>query len=148
MWLGALLGLLWILVDLPYTVCPFANLVGYPCPGCGMTRAGLALFHGDLKHAFAFHPLSFVGVPLVVLWSLHASLKFLFGRSLRSLEVLGQKLTSARSAWLWWCLLALLLGVWVARFSGSFGGPATLHLAPGAPRVWERVIENATTDPP
>jgi hypothetical protein len=106
-----------------------------------MTRAGLALVCGDFKHALHHHPLSFIGVPLVMLWGVHASLLFLFGRSLRLLDVAGQQLTSARFAWLWWGLLALLLGVWVARFYGAFGGPATLHLTPAAPRLFERAQE-------
>lgn len=39
------------------SICIFYNLTGIPCPSCGMTRAYLALFQGDFKEAFLYHPL-------------------------------------------------------------------------------------------
>ncbi len=45
--------------------CPIRYATGVPCPGCGMTRAWLAVLHGDLAAAFAYHPL-FWAVPLAV----------------------------------------------------------------------------------
>jgi hypothetical protein len=51
------------------TICPFALVTGLACPLCGGTRAAAALLHGDLAAAWAFHPLVFVVVPvMVVLW--------------------------------------------------------------------------------
>lgn len=40
--------------------CPFRNLTGLSCPGCGMTRACTALVRGDLWHSLHFHPLGVV----------------------------------------------------------------------------------------
>lgn len=37
--------------------CPFLWFTGIPCPGCGMTRAFLALVQGDFLAAFGYHPL-------------------------------------------------------------------------------------------
>lgn len=37
--------------------CYVKSTIGIPCPGCGMTRAYLALLDGDLKSAFFWHPL-------------------------------------------------------------------------------------------
>ncbi len=37
--------------------CPIQTLTGIPCPGCGMTRAYLALLHLDIPAAFHYHPL-------------------------------------------------------------------------------------------
>lgn len=34
-----------------HTVCPFAIFFGYPCPACGLTRAGLLLLSGDFVAA-------------------------------------------------------------------------------------------------
>ena len=45
------------------TVCIFRGYLGIPCPGCGMTRAWLAVFDGDIPRAFFFHPLFWL-VPL------------------------------------------------------------------------------------
>ena len=39
------------------TVCPIKGLTGFPCPGCGMTRAWAAVFRGEPAEAFKNHPL-------------------------------------------------------------------------------------------
>jgi len=36
--------------------CPFLYITGYPCPGCGITRACIMAFH-NIKQAFIIHPL-------------------------------------------------------------------------------------------
>ncbi len=46
------------LAGLPSWNCPILAATGVPCPGCGITRAVLNLFHGDIvsslqTHAFA-----------------------------------------------------------------------------------------------
>lgn len=38
--------------------CPFHALTGVPCPGCGTTRAALALARGDVPAAFGWNPLA------------------------------------------------------------------------------------------
>lgn len=49
----ACLFVLWILF---HRICIFAIVTGLPCPGCGLTRATLALFRLDFKLAFSYHP--------------------------------------------------------------------------------------------
>jgi hypothetical protein len=44
-------------------VCPLYALTGFACPGCGMTRAFHALFHGDVLTALDLNA-------LVPLWTL------------------------------------------------------------------------------
>ena len=34
------------------TLCLFKNITGIPCPGCGMSRATMALIHLDAEHYF------------------------------------------------------------------------------------------------
>lgn len=41
-----------------YTICPLKNLTNIPCPGCGGTRAILALAGGRVFEALSFNPLS------------------------------------------------------------------------------------------
>ena len=45
--------------------CPFRNMTGLPCPGCGMTRAVCHLAHGELATGLSLHwfsPLFFIAV--------------------------------------------------------------------------------------
>ncbi len=37
--------------------CVILSLTGFPCPGCGMTRALLAALQLDFRTAFAYHPM-------------------------------------------------------------------------------------------
>lgn len=39
-----------------YTICPVVLLTGYPCPGCGMTRAMFRILHFDFCGAWKMHP--------------------------------------------------------------------------------------------
>ena len=47
------------------TICWFQAILGVPCPGCGSTRAALALLQGNFAEAFYWHPL--IIVSLVIL---------------------------------------------------------------------------------
>ncbi len=46
--------------------CPFKLLTGWPCPGCGMTRALWALAGFRFSEALAYHPFVW-SVPLMIL---------------------------------------------------------------------------------
>ncbi len=39
-----------------YTICPTVLFTGYPCPGCGMTRAMFRVLRLDLIGAYEMHP--------------------------------------------------------------------------------------------
>lgn len=47
------------------SICLFQNIWGLPCPSCGMTRAYLSLFRGEMALAFHYHAL-FALVPLLL----------------------------------------------------------------------------------
>ena len=104
--------------DVP--LCPVAILTRHPCPGCGLTRATLALLHGHLGEALRFHPLVPLVTPLVALalgWNAISYVRH--GRWAATEGLQGRWVTTAAAT-----LGALLVAVWVARFLGALGGPA------------------------
>jgi hypothetical protein len=117
------LGALIVLARLP--ICPLAAVLGLPCPGCGLTRATLALCHGDLRRALQLHPL----VPLIAPIFIWAVCSAAWG------YVRGPQPSTNRTPWLAsrlatvlaFGLLAVTLGVWGARFCGYFGGPVPVQ---------------------
>ena len=60
-----------IIIIIRGNACVLRKITGLPCPSCGMTRSFYALFRGDIKTAFYYHPL-FWSVPpifvLVIFW--------------------------------------------------------------------------------
>jgi hypothetical protein len=102
----------------PFKLCLMALVLRLPCPGCGMTRAAMALAHGDFARAIALHPLSPVMAPLMAgvlvqqgVVYVRSGAAFGSGRVPRPLELLAA------------VMALLLIAVWVARFFGFFGGP-------------------------
>jgi hypothetical protein len=100
--------------------CPFAAVLSVPCPGCGLTRAAGLLLRGDWHGALALHPLSPLLVPGVVALVIWRLSRYVTGGEP------GRWLASARvarsSEVLVLLLLGAVVGVWVARFFGAFGG--------------------------
>lgn len=64
--LVAVLAVLAVLLVTDHYMCPFKFITGIPCPACGMTRACLAVAHGDFPASFYYHPLWPVIVPTVL----------------------------------------------------------------------------------
>jgi hypothetical protein len=109
------IGLLFV----PVRFCPLALLLHVPCPGCGMGRATRALLGGDVMGALRLHPLSLVVLP----W-----LGWVIGVPLARYVIRGSAWDPAAGSSRWFelsavVLLVLLIGVWIARFLGAFGGP-------------------------
>lgn len=46
----------WFLIG-KIQLCVFRLFTGLPCPGCGLTHAGLALLKGDWRASLQYHPL-------------------------------------------------------------------------------------------
>lgn len=65
--LGVYYGATWLLLG---ESCPMRLITGFPCPGCGGTRAALLLARGRLPEAFRMNPAIFVWIPYVLflLW--------------------------------------------------------------------------------
>jgi hypothetical protein len=124
---AALVALLWGLVCLPMWAgragCPFAQIFGVPCPGCGMTRAALLFARGEITSSLRMHPLAlpsgFVSVALMVatIWvtAKHGTPEAMWrdraGRT-AVLAFVGVE--------------AAVLVLWVVRMLGALGGPVPI----------------------
>lgn len=91
-----------------------------PCPGCGLTRATLRLFHGDIHGALSFHPLVLLVLPLLVAFFGTNFVMYVKTGQWGWVERNNQRWVTAIAAG----LLVLAIAVWIARFLGYFGGPA------------------------
>ncbi|WP_437642062.1 DUF2752 domain-containing protein [Sorangium sp. So ce854] len=116
---GAIAALAGALVACGVPLCPFAIVTRHPCPGCGLTRATLALAQGRVAEALHFHPLAPIMAPLVIAAIAYNAAVYVKDGRIAATE-------SAQGAWvtrLGVALAVLMVTVWVARFFGAFGGP-------------------------
>lgn len=99
---AVLLGV-WVVVGLP---CPVRQLTGIICPGCGMSRAWLAVLRLDFAAAFWYHPL-FLSVPVVAVFVLYDCAPFK---------------NSRLNVWILGILLAALTVCYILRLSYFLSG--------------------------
>ena len=52
------------------SLCPAVIITGFPCPGCGMTRAVFAILRGDFSAAWALHPFAFALYGFLILFGI------------------------------------------------------------------------------
>jgi hypothetical protein len=88
------------------SLCIFRNVTGFPCPGCGLTRAGQHLLHFEFQKSFEFHPLF---IPLALILTLY-SLQ-LFGIDSKT-RIIARLMADKR---FWVVTLCLFLTVYVIR---------------------------------
>ncbi len=101
-------------------VCPIRQLLGIPCPGCGMTRAVFSVLRGEFAAALTFHPLVWT-LPLIALILFRAVAPHIFRRFLLRLGIreeayLRAEVIAAPS------LLVLYLAVYILRLLSGWNG--------------------------
>jgi len=93
--------------------CPFHQVSGQPCPGCGLTRSVLALMRGNVGDSIGYHPFG----PLLLLGLITAMVTGLLPESSRQRMIRAiarfERLTGCTSL-----ILALLMLTWVLRLGG------------------------------
>jgi len=57
-------------------VCPFRELTGQICPGCGVQRAFVLLLKGELWNSFLMYPALIPMIVLFIALALHLKLQF------------------------------------------------------------------------
>jgi len=115
-------GVFALAVHVDFPLCPLASTFGIPCPGCGLTRATLALLRGDIHAALRFHPLVWLLAPLFVVAMVATFIELVRAPETQRAERrpwLSARATSLLAA----SALVLTLAVWLLRFAGQFGGP-------------------------
>jgi hypothetical protein len=120
--IGLAAGLFGLAILLQVRLCAFAWITGSPCPGCGLTRATLALLRGRVGEAISFHPLSIVLSPLVAIVLGYNATSYVRRGVWSASESIRGTIVTAIAA----VLLVALFFVWIARFLGAFGGPVSV----------------------
>lgn len=115
----ALLGAFGAVLAAKAVPCGFAAVTHHPCPGCGSTRAVLALFSGDLDGVLRNNPFGPVMAVVLGVLVVQTILSVLRHGDLR--DVGGRRLTR-----LVMVLAAFEVALWIARFCGAFGGPVAV----------------------
>ena len=100
------------------STCPVALLTGTPCPGCGMTRAALALARGDVALATSMNPSALLTVPLSAGLVAFFTLSYLYDGRMRANARVPRALAIGT--------IVVLTCVWIARAVGAFGGPVSV----------------------
>ena len=81
-----LMGILYLKVVSPklniHIPCLFNKVTGYECPGCGITRASLALLDGNFYQAFRYNMLLFILTPLYVLHAIFEKVSLIKQRNI------------------------------------------------------------------
>jgi hypothetical protein len=121
---AALLTAVWLVSLLPMASglvrCSFAQVFHIPCPGCGMTRAGLLLLHGHWWESLRMNPLT---VPAGASQFALAALVIWVTARDGSPTRLWQNALARALSYVLLATLAMAICVWIARFFGLLGGP-------------------------
>ncbi|SHI59838.1 Protein of unknown function [Clostridium cavendishii DSM 21758] len=94
-------------------MCIIKAITGIPCPGCGLTRAHLALLRLDFKTAFHYHPLFFIVIPFII---------FLISADK---PLLGSK---RNELFLYTLIASLFIGVYIYRMYTLFPTTAPMNV--------------------
>lgn len=100
--------------------CGFARMFHAPCPGCGSTRAMLALRAGDWPAFLHYNPLAPLMTALLLLLAVQATLSLAATGTFQRVGDGKIGLLVSRGVLL---VVALEVLLWLARFGGLLGGP-------------------------
>ena len=92
--------------------CPILSALGVPCPGCGLSRAAMLLFRGELGPALSMHafaPALIVGLGLLLVAAFT-------GKSARERLAGAVRRAETRTGFSLWLLVALVI-YWMARLA-------------------------------
>ena len=89
-------------------LCLFHHLTGWDCPGCGLTRACIAFFHGHFRQAIQYNALV---IPILLLFAIYAA-----GQAMREFTGRSQTwFTPQGGRWVGGLFLLLVFGQWIYK---------------------------------
>lgn len=96
-------------------LCFFHEITGWDCPGCGLTRAWLSLFHGDFRRSIQLNALAPVVILLFLLYGVDHLRTVCGTRS-------GWRTTPRGQRWIGGSFLILFLGQWFWKLGRHWVG--------------------------
>lgn len=117
---GLVMGGLAFLLSSGAVPCGFASVFHAPCPGCGSTRAMLALVAFDLQSVVRFNPFAPLMSLLVAALVGQAMASLLTTGTFRRVGEGALGTVVSRGVIV---VASLEVVLWLARFAGFFGGP-------------------------
>lgn len=78
--MGVVFGYVWPIVFRGLTPCLFYNVTGWPCAGCGMSRAFNQMMQGNFTNAMIFNPLIYPVLLLAATMALTLIYDMLMGK--------------------------------------------------------------------
>lgn len=88
--------------------CPFRELTGYKCPGCGSQRAIHDLMHLDISSAFHHNLLLVISIPYILVGAVFDLIKNPTAR----LAIWRQRLFGVKAILI---VLLLIIAFWIGR---------------------------------
>ena len=73
--------------------CIFHAVTGLNCPGCGISRMGMALLHLDLRTAYLYNRCVLILSPVIAVLFIRAAYLYVTGKKRGSLEAKIEKYT-------------------------------------------------------
>ncbi|MDD2426868.1 MAG: DUF2752 domain-containing protein [Eubacteriales bacterium] len=92
--------------------CAVSSVIGFPCPGCGSSRAAVLLFQGRLGEALRMHPLIILSLLMLLVILSTEFIKFIRRKQGKAWNnPIPQRLLDVVAV----AIIALYLGVYVYR---------------------------------
>lgn len=117
---AGVLGVFVFLLASAHVPCGFARIFRMPCPGCGSTRAMLALAHGDLSSFLRYNPMAPFMTLLITVLVVQAFASVVTTGTFKRVGDGGVGVLVSRGA----IVIGIIeFAIWAARFGGFLGGP-------------------------
>ncbi len=82
-----LLAVLQIPISQVIPPCAFHSVTGYYCPGCGGTRAVIAMLHGRIFSSLCYHPFVVYMTAYYIVFEISHTLDIITGHRIRGLRI-------------------------------------------------------------